>query len=67
MVLFSATRKERLLAEMGANPDTFLKPAEAEEKKDSAFEVDIEQRTDTISALLEAEPELRAMMDKLGK
>lgn len=52
---------------MGANPDTFLKPAEAEEKKDPAFEVDIEQRTNTISALLEAEPELRAMMDKLGK
>ncbi|ORZ00551.1 hypothetical protein BCR43DRAFT_485404 [Syncephalastrum racemosum] len=60
-----ATRKERLLAEMSADPDTFLKPTEAEKKKDATFEMDVEKSTDTISALLEAEPELRAMMDKL--
>ena len=56
----SATRKERLLAEMRTDPETFT-------VKVSSNSIDVEKRTDEIAQALEEFPDLREMMDRLGK
>ncbi|KAI9316510.1 hypothetical protein BX666DRAFT_2028039 [Dichotomocladium elegans] len=61
-----ATRKEQQLAEMRANPETFLKdcvPADLDSSTLDLFDAD--KRTEDISKLLEEYPELREMMDRL--
>lgn len=60
----SASRKDQLLAEMRSNEDTFLK--DVKDAKDME-RFDAEERTEEIAKLLEEYPELRQMMDELGK
>ncbi|KAI9498685.1 hypothetical protein BDB00DRAFT_799112 [Zychaea mexicana] len=54
-----ATRKERLLAEMRTDPDTFLTQVPG------PVIDDVEKKTDEIALILEESPELRDMMDRL--
>ncbi|KAI8146929.1 hypothetical protein BJV82DRAFT_597077 [Fennellomyces sp. T-0311] len=53
-----ATRKERLLAEMRTDPETFT-------VKVPSDSVDVEKRTDEIAQTLDEFPDLREMMDRL--
>ena len=63
-IAFSANRKDQLLAEMRSNEDTFLN--DVNDTKDME-QFDAEKRTEEIAKLLDEYPELREMMDNLGK
>ncbi|KAG2216626.1 hypothetical protein INT45_001832 [Circinella minor] len=56
-----ATRKERLLAEMRTDPNTFL----TQLPDTDTNEFDVEKKTDEIAHILDEFPDLREMMDNL--
>ncbi|KAI7857688.1 hypothetical protein BDC45DRAFT_603252 [Circinella umbellata] len=56
-----ATRKERLLAEMRTDPNTFL--TQLPDTNTNQF--DVEKKTDEIAQILDEFPDLREMMDNL--